>query len=153
MTAARWRPRLAETLWIIASAAPEFRDEWWIIGSAAAALAGAEIAEVRDVDVLLSARDARGLLKRWALAPKFAAAASGQFRSAVFARFEQAPLAIEAMGEFEMRVQGEWRRVWPSTREARGGVFTPSVAEQIALLKAMGREKDLPRIEALRARL
>lgn len=153
MTAARWRPRLAETLSIIASAAPEFEDEWWIIGSAAAALAGAEIAEVRDVDVLLSERDAHGLLKRWAVAPRSAAAPSSQFRSAVFARFEHAPLAIEAMGGFEMRVRGEWRRVWPSTRELRGGVFAPSVAEQIALLEAMGREKDLPRIEALRARL
>ena len=57
----RWRPRLAETLGLIAAAAPAFTDEWWIIGSAAAALAGADIAEVRDVDLLLSERDATAL--------------------------------------------------------------------------------------------
>lgn len=52
-----------------------------------------------------------------------------------------------------MRVRGAWREVRPLTREARGGVFTPSVAEQIALLEAMGRDKDRARIAALRARL
>ena len=39
------------------------------------------------------------------------------------------------------------------TRLRCGGVFTPSTAEQIALLEAMGREKDGARIAALRARL
>ena len=45
------------------------------------------------------------------------------------------------------------RDVRPLTRIAQGGVFTPSVAEQIVLLEAMGREKDCARIDALRARL
>ncbi len=153
MTAARWRPQLARTLDLIAEVSPAFEDEWWIIGSAAAALAGADIAEVRDVDLLLSEGDARGLLERWAAAPKSAADASGQFRSAVFARFEQGPLAIEAMGGFQMKVRGEWRKVAPLTRVACGEVFTPSIAEQIALLEAMGRDKDRIRIAALHARI
>ncbi|MEK7266934.1 MAG: hypothetical protein AAB227_12640 [Pseudomonadota bacterium] len=149
----RWRPRLAETLGLIAAAAPAFTDEWWIIGSAAAALAGADIAEVRDVDLLLSERDATALLARWAGAPKAPPDPSDQFRSAVFARFQHLPLAVEAFGGFEMRVRGRWRRVEPMTRLRCGGVFTPSTAEQIALLEAMGREKDGARIAALRARL
>ncbi len=152
MTNARWRPRLAQTLAIIAAAAPAFDDEWWIIGSAAAALAGADIADVRDVDLLLSERDAQALIARWAQMPTEAVAPTDQFRSSAFARYTHTPLAIEAMGGFEMRVRGVWRRVWPLTREAMGGVFTPSVAEQIALLEAMRRDKDKARIAALRAR-
>lgn len=146
-----WRPRLAKTLDLIVEAAPAFEDDWWIIGSAAAALAGADIAEVRDVDLLLSENDARRLVGRWSDRPKPAAATSDQFRSAVFARFEHAPLAIEAMGGFEMKVRDEWWKIAPLTRVAYGDVFTPSVAEQIALLEAMGREKDAARISALHA--
>ena len=153
MTAARWRPRLARTLTVIAETAAEFEDEWWVIGSAAAALSGAEIVEVRDVDLLLSERDASALLRRWARARKSVVAASEQFRSAAFARFEHAPLAIDAFGGFEMRVRNAWRPIGPLTRVARGGVYTPSVAEQIALLEAMGRDKDIARLATLRARL
>ena len=153
MTAARWRPRLAATLAEIAAAAPAFEDEWWIIGSAAAALSGADIAIVRDVDLLLSERDARRLIGRWASAPKSTAAPDAQFRSKVFTRFEETPLAVEAFGGFEMKVRGAFRPVAPLTRERRGGVFTPSVAEQIAILEAMGRDKDRARIAALRAAL
>lgn len=149
----RWRPRLAGTLDLIAAAAPEFSDDWWVIGSAAAALAGADITEVRDVDLLLSECDAKALLARWSAAPKTPPNPSDQFRSAVFARFEHGPLAIEAFGGFEMRVRGRWRGIEPMTRLRRGAVFTPSTAEQIALLEAMGREKDSARIAALRARL
>lgn len=150
MIAARWRPRLAETLAVIAGASADFEDEWWIIGSAAAALSGADLSIVRDVDLLLSEKDARRLLGLWSKVRRSPAAPDPQFRSAVFARFEDAPLAIEAFGGFEMKVRGGWRAVAPLTREAKGGVFTPSVAEQIALLQAMGRDKDGPRIAALR---
>lgn len=149
----RWRPRLAETLALVAAAAGDFSDDWWIIGSAAAALAGADIAEVGDVDLLLSERDARALLARWSAAPKAPPPPSDRFRSAVFARFEHGPLAIEAFGGFEMRVRGRWRAVEPMTRRHVGDVFTPSIAEQIVLLEAMGRDKDRPRIAALAARL
>lgn len=150
---AQWRPRLAEALDRIVEAAPAFEDEWWIVGSAAAALAGAEIAEVRDVDLLLSENDAHRLADLWSDKPKSAADESSQFRSAAFWRFESGPFAIEAMGGFEMKVRGEWRKIRPLTRIARGDVFTPSIAEQIALLEVMGRDKDAARISALRAAL
>lgn len=153
MSAARWRPRLAETLSRIAVVADRFDDEWWIIGSAAAALSGADIAIVRDVDLLLSARDARRLIGLWSGAPRKEAAPDAQFRSAVFARYETPPLPVEAFGGFEMKVRGAWRSVSPLTREAKGGVFTASVAEQIALLQAMDRDKDRARIAALKTRL
>jgi hypothetical protein len=153
MSAARWRPRLAETLAVISEEAPAFDDDWWIIGSAAAALAGADIVEVRDVDLLLSEGDARRLSAKWSSAFDASAPPGDHFRSAVFMRFENTPLAIEAFGGFEMKVRGCWRRVTPLTREAKNGVYTPSVAEQIALLETMARDKDRARIAALRARL
>ena len=152
MSAARWRPRLAETLAVISKAAASFDDEWWVIGGAAAALAGADIADIGDVDLLLSEGDARRLLAAWPAAPA-SAPPSDRFRSAVFRRFDHAPLAIEAFGGFEMKVRGRWRAILPLTREAISGVFTPSVAEQIALLEIMARDKDRRRIDALRARL
>jgi hypothetical protein len=151
MTAARWRPRLAATLNVIADASPAFADEWWIIGSAAAALAGAEIADVRDVDLLLSERDAEALLSRWQDAPKLAVRPSDDFRSAVFARFGHARLPIEVMGGFEMRVRDQWRAVKPLSRIRHGDVYAPSAAEQIVLYQAMNRLKDAARIRALTA--
>lgn len=153
MTAVRWRPRLAATLSVIADAAPDFADEWWVIGSAAAALAGAEVADVRDVDLLLSERDAKALLLRWKDAPRHIIEPSEIFRSATFARFGNAPLPIEALGGFEMRVRDQWRAVRPLTRIRHGDMFAPSIAEQIALYEAMNRKKDLARIAALSARL
>ncbi len=153
MTAARWRPRLAETLTRIAAASGQFTDEWWIIGSAAAALAGAEIAVVGDVDLLLSEADARRLLGLWAGESAKSALPDAQFRSLVFARYDAMPLPVDAFGGFEMNVRGVWRPFAPLTRIARGPVFTPSVAEQIAILETMDREKDALRIAALRQRL
>ncbi len=150
MSAAHWRPRLAETLAIISNAAAPFHDEWWVIGSAAAALAGADIADIGDVDLLLSEGDARRLLAAWPAAPA-PPPPSDRFRSAVFSRFDHAPLAIEAFGGFEMKVRGRWRAVLPLTRETRSGVFIPSAAEQIALLETMARDKDRRRFDALRA--
>jgi hypothetical protein len=150
MTAGRWRPRLAGTIAEIAAISGRFEDDWWIIGSAAAALSGADLGAVGDVDLLLSERDARRLLDLWAGARRSDAAPDVKFRSAVFARFEATPLPVEAFGGFEMKIRGRWRAVLPLTREARGEVFTPSVAEQIALLQAMGRDKDGARIAALK---
>lgn len=153
MSAARWRPRLAESLSRIAAVSDRFEDDWWIIGSAAAALSGADVSIVRDVDLLLSEKDARRLLDHWNGQPVKGAAPDAQFRSAVFARYEGTPLAIEAFGGFEMNIRGCWRPVAPLTRVAHGEFFTPSVAEQIAILETMDRDKDRARIAALKARL
>jgi hypothetical protein len=146
-------PDLAATLDLIAEAAADFGAPWWIIGSAAARLSGAAIDNIADVDLLLAPADARRFIARFPpdrLAPK---EPSAQFRSAVFARIVAAPLPIEAMAGFEMKIAGVWRRIAPESRVWRGRWATPAVDEQIALLGAMGREKDAPRLAALRALL
>lgn len=150
MNAARWRPRLASTIDVIVEAAAHFEDDWWIIGSAAAALAGADIAEIRDVDLLLSANDAKALKNRWEAFDRGPPPANDQFRSQIFAAFNHASLKIEAFGGFEMKIRGRWRPVEPLTRRACGKVFIPTVGEQIAILEVMGRNKDFTRISALR---
>jgi len=134
---------------MIAEAAAAFRDPWRIIGSAAAILAGADAGVVRDIDLLLSMRDIAALKARWRALPASGPAPSATFRSAAFHRFET-PFPVEAMAGFEIRTaQGDWVTVEPKTRIRRGRLFIPSVAEQIEILRLMGREKDAPRIAAL----
>ncbi len=142
-------PLLAAALNQIADAATDFSEPWWIIGSAAAALAGADVGIIRDVDLLLSAADGAALANRWQARRLPDPPASLQFRSGFFARFSSPGLPIEAMGDFEIEIAGVWRRVAPVTREPVGRLYMPSVGEQIELLAAMGRPKDEPRIRAL----
>src|SRR5438132_9852290 len=58
-------PALAE----VAALASGARDRWWVIGSAAAALLGAATGPVRDIDLLMSARDCARLLRACGVAP------------------------------------------------------------------------------------
>lgn len=151
MTAATDKQRLHRSLALIADAAPVFQDDWFLIGSAGAYIAGATVENIKDVDLLLSRRDICALKSLWAERRADPPAPSDQFRSAVFYRFD-ALLPIEAMADFEMRLpSGDWIKVRPETRCAHGGLFAPSAEEQITLLKMMGREKDAPRIAALQA--
>ena len=135
---------LEETLAEIVRISPRFQDDWWVIGSAAIALAGVAI-EVPDVDLLLSERDARGLLTDWAL-PKNAADGQDRFRS-VYGEHTGTPIPIEVMGRLEVSIEGRWVPIAPNTREridaGGGAVYTPDVADQLALLLMFRRPKDL----------
>jgi hypothetical protein len=141
---------LGETLREIARKATEFDDDWWIIGSAAAHLVGADVGEIQDIDLLLSERDALHLLQQWP-PPAPGGGPTDQFRSRVFAHFDHLPLPVEIMAGFELRLAGAWRMIAPKTRMRSGEIFTPSVAEQIELLQMMNRKKDQPRIMALQS--
>ena len=143
-------PALRDTLADIRAAAASFQDDWHVLGSAAAHLAGAETGPVADIDLLLSARDAGALAELWADCRQPTPPPSAQFRSDPFYRFQRA-LPVEAMANFEMLVDGRWRAVAFATRMPVDGLFIPSPAEQIAVLQQMGREKDQPRIAALAA--
>ena len=137
------------TATMLAEAARDFRDPWLLIGSAAARLAGAQVERINDIDLLLSLRDLETLKERWRDIPGNPPPPSAQFRSAGFRRFET-PLPVEAIAEFELKTErGEWMRIAPKTRVRHGDLYAPSVAEQIEILRLMGREKDGPRIAAL----
>ncbi|VXC91977.1 hypothetical protein [Sphingomonas sp. 8AM] len=127
----------------VAAALRPARDPWWVIGSAAVRLHGAETS-VDDIDVLVSARDATRLLGDWPGAVTIGAA-SDRFRSHPFARLDGAALPIEVMADLELCTDGVWRRVSPATRVALAGVFVPGRDELGAILRAFGRDKDLAR--------
>src|SRR5690606_10802710 len=54
---------LAATFDILASAATELQDPWWVFGGAGMALSGLSEWHVPDVDVMTSPRDARRLIE------------------------------------------------------------------------------------------
>ena len=136
---------------MVADALAGARQPWWIIGSAAVVLHGADVT-VGDVDVLLSEDDALAMFPVLGLA---AAAGEGTalFRSAVFARWTVPLLTVEFMAGFELRADDGWCVVQPATRErvmvGDHALFVPERAELIATLEGFGREKDLARIKAL----
>ena len=123
-------------------------DDWWIIGSAAVALHGADVANVRDVDLLMSARDARQLLERVGGRPRDSKP-STLFRSEVFGTWYDPPLPIEVMGGFSLKTGNGWRPVLLKSREERRveghDFYVPSVGELKELLRSFGRPKDIER--------
>ncbi|GLQ51186.1 hypothetical protein ACFFJT_08275 [Dyella flava] len=130
-------------------------DAWVVIGSAAAALAGAQV-EVADLDLLTSQRDAERLITLWhaELDATYQPAAGDRFRSR-FARFLFPAMPVEVMGGLELRAAQGWMpvRVHAIEHVACAGVEVPvpSRAEQIRILESFGRPKDLQRAHLLRA--
>lgn len=137
---------------MVAEAAAAARDPWWIIGSSAAALHGADVRDVRDVDLLTSPRDARGMLDSLGLRP-LCREPDPLFRSTVFGVWPEPPLPVEIMAGLEVAGPSGWRPVNPTSRlkmtlEGRT-LFVPAVAELAAILASFGRPKDLERARLL----
>jgi hypothetical protein len=137
----------------VADAAAEASEPWWIIGSAAVALLGATVREIRDVDLMMSEADARHLVARIGISPATDRGYS-QFRSAVFATWREPPLPVEVFGGFHLRSPEGWDSVTLRTREtvtvAGRTLFVPSRSELEGLLLSFGRPKDLERARSLR---
>jgi hypothetical protein len=143
---------LAAALAQVAEAAAGARDRWWIIGSAAAALHGADVGDLRDIDLLMSRSDASRLLRSLGLAPA-PGAPSDRFRSAAFGRFRAGGLEVEVMGGLRLADGSGWRPIRLRGREsvavAGSFVHLPPRRELAALLRRFGRSKDLARAAAL----
>ena len=146
------RRNLEATLLALAPALGAAQRPWWILGSAAVVLHGADPKEVWDVDVLLDQRDCVAVLSKLGLVPK-PGQADAQFRSAVFNRWNGANLPVELFAGFCLCEGGVWSEFVPQTRVvARLGavqVFVPERTELIDLLRRFGRAKDQLRITAL----
>ena len=129
----------------------EARGAWWIIGSAAVALHGADAGTVADIDVLTDRDDAARLLEVTGRQPD-AAAPRDLFRS-VYGRFAVGAFAVEIMGGLEVARAGRWHRVRPAERQTfvidGQHVFAPPRDDLIAILRLFGRPKDLARAAAL----
>lgn len=143
---------------VLAAAIPDLhrlcRDPWTLIGSAAARLAGTDVA-VADLDVLTSVRDAEALIGHWQTRRDDTYVPHGEerFRSR-FARFRFPGLPVEVMGGLELCGEHGWEPVRVDrivTLDAGGlAVPIPAVAEQIRVLQGFGRPKDLQRAALLR---
>lgn len=146
--------KLAQTLAMVAEAASCAREAWWIIGSAAVALHGRPLADVKDVDLLMSATDAEAFL-RCVGEPISGGEPNKRFRSLVFGIWNKPPLPVEVMGGFSVASARGWRSVSLHTREAVsvGGmhVYVPSARELAQLLHLFGRAKDLDRAALMRS--
>jgi len=145
---------LTETLIMLAGAAQGAEDPWWVIGSAAVVLHGRDVPDVKDVDLMMSARDAEAFLCRVG-GERGGVEPSERFRSPVFGVWKQPPIPVEAFGGFTLATDGAWREVSFSTRErvTVGGaqLYVPSAEELIRLLHSFGRAKDLERASLLGA--
>ncbi|KVK73678.1 hypothetical protein [Burkholderia sp. MSMB1498] len=133
-----------------------FRDPWCVIGSAALALYGVDVAP-KDIDVLTSVRDADAAIAHWAASRRaeFRPADGARFRSR-FARFGFAPLDVEVMGRLEVNDGRAWREVVVDSMRyvavANVEVPVPSPLALERMLTLFGRRKDLERAALLRLR-
>ncbi len=145
---------LAETLAMVAQAAHGSEDDWWIIGSAAVSLLGGEVGAIKDVDLLMTVRDAEAMLRRVG-ASSGGALPDEKFRSEVFGVWREPPIPVEIFGGFALGTNEGWRDVVLSTRQSvtvsGTKVFVPTVEELTRLLHSFGRPKDLERASLLQA--
>lgn len=145
-------PALRQTLFTLAEVLQDTHDEWWIIASAAMALHGATPIEVADVDLLVSERDGHALLSALGL-PFVPPVGTDRFRSALFARWDGAPVPVEIMASFHVRSGDDWLPMVPTTRIAVSvgdfTLFIPSIDELIAHCRLYGRPKDAQRAAIL----
>jgi hypothetical protein len=146
-------PDLSEAFVALAAQMRHAAAPWWIVGSAAVVLHGAQTA-VADIDLLLDATDACAVLGAAGIAGR-RGSGSRQFRSAVFGTVHAATFPVDVMGGLTIRASKGWRPVRLRTREpvmvAGATIWVPARIELIALLHRFGREKDLARADLLEA--
>ncbi len=147
-------PGLAGTLEAIAADLHGLAEDWWLIGSAAMALMGVDLAAIDDVDILTTPAGAQALAARWGVEPR-APSPSERFDSEVFLLRSDTPLAVEVMAGFRVKTAGGWTPVLPKSRVALAGPcgawFAPSRDELLDMLALFGRAQDLERAALLRA--
>jgi hypothetical protein len=137
----------------LAGAMDDARDDWWIIGSAAVALHGAEPPIVADIDLLTGRDDALRLAALWGATPE-PPGDHGLFRSAIHFEHALEGAIVDVMAELEVNGAAGWKRLEPKTRvpiplgEAK--LYAPTRSELIEILRRFGRPKDLERAALLR---
>ena len=89
------------TLVRVAEVLEAAQDDWWLIGGAAVALQGLAI-EIADIDVLLSARDARQVIATLNIRPSEGVAID-RVRSDIWARWTALPLGVDLMAGLQIR--------------------------------------------------
>lgn len=128
-------------------------DDWWLIGSTAACLSGADFTP-EDVDVFGSSATMAAIVGHFGGAST--TGTSGErFRSQPFCRIAiSGGLPIEVMGDLEVKSNEAWDRLRIHSRVAIatpvGTVYVPDLDEQVAIFELFGRDKDLAKAAILR---
>jgi hypothetical protein len=123
---------------------------WWIIGSAAAALHGLEIAKIGDVDVLAGIADAHRLLSVPDAVP-IDDGGNDIFRSDAFVRLTGLPLKVEILGGLRVRGKPLTITTRVTIPVGKTPVYVPSREELVRIFRLFGRPKDMARAEVLAA--
>ncbi len=128
------------------------RDPWFIIGSAAAALAGLAGEPVADVDILAGSSDLERVAQRLGM-PHRRPDPSERFRSDRLLNLPGAPLMIEIMAGLQVRTVQGWVPVTVEASVAmpwgKAQVLIPTARDQARICHLFGRPKDLRRAARL----
>ncbi|MFD1786568.1 hypothetical protein ACFSC3_03180 [Sphingomonas floccifaciens] len=145
---------LAITLAMIAQGARAAEDDWWIIGSAAVALHGAFVTPLKDVDVMMSYRDAERFLTD-VNGDRIVPEPSALFQSDIFGVWTAPPIPVEIFGGFRLACNEGWQSIGFTTRLAMavdgGQIYIPGIDDLRGLLRSFGRPKDLERLRLIEA--
>ena len=130
---------------LMASVPPD-ADDWWLIGSTAALLAGIALMP-DDVDLFGGTATLDAVVRNLGGAT-VSGSPSQHFRSTPFCRITiEGGLPIEVMGDLEVGRDGQWRPLRIRTRIpvsfGSGQVYVPDLAEQAAIFELFGRPKDM----------
>ncbi|MCI1142925.1 hypothetical protein MOP88_12530 [Sphingomonas sp. WKB10] len=105
-------PTVAAALADVAQLMRPARHPWWIIGSGAVVLHGAEAGDVHDIDVLIDPADAPAVLAAAGVAP-LTMPPDPLFRSDIFAVWQGADVPVEIMAGFAIAGPQGWSPVCP----------------------------------------
>ena len=144
------RAGLANALAELGKAMRRAEDPWWLIGSAAMALHGADVS-VADIDLMVSVDDADRLFGGCVGRGR----QSDLFRPERHGAWMASGMVVDVMARLEVRSNDRWVAVAPPAREAlRLGdidLFTPGAAGPLALCRLFGRPEDRQRAALLEA--
>lgn len=138
----------------ISSDLQKLQDDFYIIGSSAILLAGFPLHSADDIDLLTSTRDADLLKKHWhnRKLNDYIPKDGDKFRSN-FGRFIFDGFKVEVMGDLELNTEGIWQKVrvndFLRIETEKISIKIPTIAEQIRILKAFGRPKDLEKVKLI----
>lgn len=140
------------TLKACAHALKNANDRWWVLGGAAVSLHDCDPSIIRDIDLLLSLDDAKRLLSDL----KLEDATDGgteKYRSNLFLKPHFGAVPVEIMAGFQIKSDGVWRDIWPSTQQkvmvGDSCVYIPDIEELIDILTLLDRPKDQDRVKQL----
>ncbi len=141
--------RIQKSIESIADDLTQLQDQFYLVGSSALVLAGIELENIDDLDLLTSSRDADFLKQRWKTnkLEDYSPAHADKFLSN-FGRFKFGEILIEVMGELKVFHENEWQilsiNAWQEVViNEKVSVKIPTLTEQYRIFKLFGREKDL----------